>query len=172
MIPSRNSSASRQYKARNASARLHAQPTPGAHASGRPYSRQCSIQGRSHRSPPCGRSAATFWSCRARLRSPRAVPCRRRRPHRPHVRIGPELDIPQHRDHIALDRTVDVSVAEDRDGAAAHRSGDAGITEDRHHFPTSPSLLEEPRIDTTESACCPRGKSESRPMLTRLWWWR
>ena len=50
------------------------------------------------------------------------------------VCIGPELDIAEHRHDIAVDRTVDVGVAQDRDCATAQRPGDARIAEDRHHF--------------------------------------
>jgi len=50
----------------------------------------------------------------------------------PDHRIGTELDISHHGDHIAAHFSVDVGVPEDRDRAVEHSAGHVRITQDRH----------------------------------------
>ena len=50
----------------------------------------------------------------------------------PDVRIGPQFDIPEHRDHIAANRIVNIGIAQDRDRTLSHWTVDPRIPENRH----------------------------------------
>src|SRR5580704_16780553 len=49
------------------------------------------------------------------------------------LRLRAELHITQYRDHIAVDRTVDVDIAQYGNGVVAHGTGDTSISEYRYH---------------------------------------
>jgi len=79
--------------------------------------------------------------------------------HRHHVAadfsVGSERYISQDRDHVAVDFAVDVGIAQYRDRALMYRTRDARIAEHRDTSTASPSLVEDPKTETTASAFSP-----------------